>query len=163
MKKYAPFVILLLITFTTDFFRDYIFVNLNYQIHYLTYLDFNYTDSFIEKYVSGYSFSELTRIKWMMSFFFIGLFALFSYLLIHFQYKSFKKKFQFLMLLFFFIILLFSSVSYLIYSQINDISTQNSFYYISMELSHYLQSSLSFITLFMIFELYQLFNTTSTQ
>jgi len=163
LKKYAPFVILLLIAFTADFFRDYIFVNLNYQIHYLTYSDFNYTDSFIEKYVSGYSINELKRIKWIMSFFFIGLFALISYLLIHFQHKSFKKKFQFLMLLFFFIILLFSSVSYLIYSQINDISTQNSFYYISMELSHYLQSSLSFITLFMIFELYHLFNTTSTQ
>ena len=163
MKKYAPFVILLLITFTTDFFRDYIFVNLNYQIHYLTYLDFNYTDSFIEKYVSGYSINELLKIKWIMSFFFIGLLALYSYLLIHFQYKSFKKKFQFLMLLFFFITLIFSSISYFICSQVNDISTQNSFYYISMELSHYLQSSLSFITLFMIFELYHLFNTSSTQ
>ena len=73
MKKYAPFIILLLITFTTDFFRDYIFVNLNYQIHYLTYLDFNYTDSFIEKHVSGYSINELLKIKWIMSFFFIGL------------------------------------------------------------------------------------------
>jgi len=163
MKKYSPFIILLLIAFSFDFIRDYLFVNINFQIHYLNYLDFNYTDSFVEKYVSEYSINELLNIKWMMSFFFILLFASLSYLLIHFQYEIFKKKFQILILYFFLTILLFGGISFFISHLINDISAQNSFYYISIELSHYLQSSLSFISLFMIFELYQRFNIPSTE
>ena len=163
MKKYVPFIILLLVAFTADFFRDYLFVNLNYQIHYLNYSDFNYTDSLIEKYINEYSLDNLKRLKWKFSFFFIFLYMLLPYLLIHFQYKISKKKLQTLLLLFFFIILSFSSISYFISTHVNDISLRNSFYYISMELSHYIQSSLSFISMFMIFELYQLFNNPSTQ
>ena len=163
LKKHIILLALLLIAFSLDFLRDYIFVNINYQIHYLNYLDFNYTDSFIEKFISNYSINELSNIKWMLSFFFILMFAAISFLLIHYKYKKQQKKFQLLTAAFFVFILIFIGISYFTSITLTDISLQNSFYNISIEMSHYLQSSLSFISLFMIFELYQRFNTLPTQ
>ena len=95
LKKKIILLALLLIAFSLDFIRDYIFVNINYQIHYLNYLDFNYTDSFIEKFISNYSINELSNIKWMLSFFFILMFAAISFLLIHYKYKKQQRNFNF--------------------------------------------------------------------
>ena len=124
MKKYLPIIILLLIAFTADFFRDYIFVNLNYQIHYLKYLDYNFTDSFIEKLVNGLSINSINQLKWGFSLLFICFYTGLTVILIHFYYKKHKKKYYFFTLLFLLSFLFFSCLSYLISILILDISNE---------------------------------------
>lgn len=67
------------------FFRDFLFINTNSQMKYLTEaqqmdpsLVMNWTHSRMEAFFEGWSYSNLVSFKWMMTFFFTGAFALIS-------------------------------------------------------------------------------------
>ncbi len=161
MYKYILVFILILIIFSFDFIRDYIFQNMNLQIHYLNHINndgptiFNYTDSLMEKILSGISISGLIRIKWLLSFSFVFIYLILSCFLGSTIYNKTRKRFIIFSIALFVFVFIFSSLAYFIsYYYSNEM--QNTFYYISMELSHYLQSSLAPITLIVAFQAYDI-------
>ena len=144
-----------------EYLRDYLFVNTNLQIEYLEYTDndlnvSNYTDSLLLKFFKNFEISSLTQLKWIMSLlfslFFFGLGFFFSKW--NFELSKHKK------FLSSFIIggclILFSSL--IIYYIGNLLSVENkfNFYYVSLELSHFVQSSLYPISFVLIFWSYNL-------
>jgi len=117
----------------------------------------------MENFISGLSVSRILKLKWFFSLLFIGFHASLCFLAAYFSYKNNKYKYYLFIILFYILIITLSSITYLLSSLANDVSLQFSFYYISMELSHYLQSSLAFISMIMIYELYTRLNNNSTQ
>ena len=138
--------------FYLDFVRDYIFQNLNLQIHYLSHfvdgvpnID-NHTDSFMENALNGLNIIDLIKFKYLSLLAFMILYFLltlaFGFILI----RDTLKKFSFFTLLLFAIVIFFSALMYaLSISFSGDIAL--AFYNISMELSHFVQSSLIVITM----------------
>ena len=139
-----------------EYLRDYLFVNTNLQIEFLenTNNDLNvsnYTDSLLLKFFKNIDISYLTQLKWTMSLlfslFFFGLgffFSKWSFELS--KHKKFLKSFIIGGCL-----ILFSSL--IIYYIGNLLSVENkfNFYYVSLELSHFVQSSLYPISFLLVF------------
>ena len=140
-------VFIIILALFLEYFRDYFFVNLNTYIEYLENVNkglnvFNYTDSFFLNIIGGFHLYYLHYIKWIFSLFFafafIGIGILFSKI----NFSSSKhKKFLISYLSVGLIILL---ISFILYSlgKLLSIETKFNLYFISLELSHLVQSSL---------------------
>ena len=156
MKKKFKYFLIIFTGIFLEFFRDYCFININLQIEYLENLEsnldvFNYTDSKILYFLKSMSIKSIINLKWILSL----LFILFYFLIgLAFSYLSFdsKKYKQFLKLFLFggFLIVFISLVIFTL-GKLFSLENQMNFYYISLELSHFVQSSLYPITFLLIF------------
>jgi|TARA_Y100000385_G_C12915785_1_gene560278 hypothetical protein len=140
-------IVIVIIALVLEFFRDYCFINLNLYIEYLENINnslnvFNYTDSFILNLINGFPINYLYILKWILSLFFalafIGIGILFSKLnFSSSKYKKFLKSYVSMG----FLILLISFILYYL-GRFLSIEEKFNFYIISLELSHFIQSSL---------------------
>ena len=100
------------------FTRDFIFVNINYQIKYLrlvkesSYTVFNYTHSIMEPILTGYSIEQLLTIKWMLTVICVVLFFALSLVLMMFYLKD-KKQAITITSLFYIAFLVLGGLAYL--------------------------------------------------
>ena len=118
------------------------------------------TDSRIEPLVDNLQLSHLNLIKWVLSFFFIIFYQLITAFLAKVFFNNNGIK---IFLPITIILALFSMLSYLLSSYSDSIEHSYSFYYISIEISHFLQSSLIVISLLMLFRVYLQLNTSSNK
>lgn len=101
------------------FTRDFVFVNINYQIKYLrlvkesSYTVFNYTHSYLEPVLSNYSIEQLTTIKWMLTVVCVILFFVLSLLLMILYLKD-KKQAITITSLFYAVFLLLGGLAYVL-------------------------------------------------
>ncbi len=115
-KKYILLAITIILFVVIGFLRDFIFVNINYQIGYLdqkTYLGnqaINYTHSSLS-FLYNWSASSLIYLKWILTLVFTIIYWAISYLAIHSLYPT-KKVFKIITGLYLSIILI-SSLLYL--------------------------------------------------
>lgn len=84
-KKYAWIILTLMLLVISYFLRDFIFINANSQIKYLTesqhtapHLVMNWTHSKMEAFFQGWSIQHVNTFKWMMTISFTGIFSLLS-------------------------------------------------------------------------------------
>ena len=158
--KYTIIITGVILLFSLDFLRDYFFKNVQFQAYYISHLDSNnissvenYTDSLLEPLLSSFSITGLFYLKWVGSAFFILLFAVTGALLNFFVYNN-KKVFVYFFSLYGFL----TVASVLIYSVIfltNNYEQQNRLYLTSMQIAHFLQSSLPSLLFLVSFKLYQ--------
>jgi hypothetical protein len=144
-----------------EYLRDYCFININLYIEFLNNLNiglnvFNYTDSLFLYITKSFEAKTLTQIKWAMSLFFAITFYLLGALFSHWNFSKKKhKKFIKIHSIGGAIILSFSLLIY-IFGKFLNLETQINFYFVSLELSHFIQSLLypiSFLTLFSSFNI----------
>ena len=157
--KISLLFILGFILFYSDFMRDYVFKNLDYQIHYLSNFSAdgfpmvnNYTDSLMEKLLEGKSIKTLSNLKWLFTMLFSFYFLIFSIVI---SYTIYKKKviIKYAVTLYGIIFasaLLIYGLRFL-YSGYN---WQENTYLISLGLMHFLQSSLPTLILILAFKLH---------
>jgi len=156
MNKKIAVVIFIFMAIFLEFFRDYLFVNLNLQIQFIDHIKngynaINYTDSTIFKITKDFSTINLKLIKCILTlFFFIFFIFIGSICSVTIWEKKIAKKF--IKLYIFSGVIIFGS-GFIIYLCSLFLNTENSFnfYYISIELSHFVQSSLYPITFLLIF------------
>ena len=164
-KTLKIFALIFLVSFLfySDFIRDYVFKNLQYQIHYLSLFNAegnamaeNYTDSWMEKLLEGKSITELINLKWLFTLAFTFYFLLFSILIPIIVYNK-KRIVKYAAVLYgtiFFSALIIYGLRF-IYS---DYNWQENTYLISLGLMHFLQSSLPALLLVLGFKLHLSFN-----
>lgn len=144
--KIKNFVIIIIALFL-EFLRDYCFINLNLYIDYLENIKnglnvFNYTDSLLMIFFKGFKTSYLYYLKWVLSLFFastfLGLGVLFSKL--NFRPKHHNKFLKYFLSSGLIILL----ISFIIFYTGNFFKIENrvNLYNVSLELSHFIQSSL---------------------
>lgn len=160
LLKYGILAIGICLLFYLDFIRDYIFKNIGFQIFYLQHLSAegfssveNYTDSFLEKYIKNYSIKDLTSLKWASTVFFSILFGVVGATINGFFYQTKKVSIYFLLL--YALIFVSSFIIYLGIYLSDSFVFQNKAYLISMELAHFIQSSLPTLLFLVSFNLYQ--------
>ena len=156
MKKKIKYFLIILFGIYLEFLRDFCFVNLNLQIEYLENIErnldvFNYTDSKILYFLSPMSIKSIINFKWILSL----LFILFYFLIgLAFSYLSFdSKKYKQFLKLFSYggLIIIFISLVIFAFGKLYSLENQMNFYYVSLELSHFVQSSLYPISFLLIF------------
>ena len=156
MKKKIKFLLIILFGIYLEFLRDYYFININLQIEYLGNLErnldvFNYTDSKILYFLKYMSIKSIIILKWILS----SMFILFYFLIgIAFSYLAFdsKKHKQFLKFLSYGgLLIIFISLMIYTFGKLFNLENQMNFYYVSLELSHFVQSSLYPISFLLIF------------
>lgn len=166
LKKNILVFLVLIVCVFLDFFRDYLFQNINFQIHYLNHFidgtpsTLNMTDSRIEQLIDQLNLFQLKNIKWMLSTLFIVFYQVLTLVLSKILFKKYFLKISFPIVL---ILCLFASLCFILSHYSDTLIHQYSFYYISIEISHFLQSSLIVISLLMIFKVYLLLKTTSNK
>jgi len=156
MKKIIKYFIIILFGIYLEFLRDYYFININLQIEYLENLQrnldvFNYTDSKILYFLKSMPIKSVINLKWILSSLFILFYFLigmaFSYLAFGSKkYKQFLKFFSFGGLM-----IIFISLVIFAFGKLFSLENQMNFYYVSLELSHFVQSSLYPISFLLIF------------
>ena len=156
MKKKIKYFLIIIFGICIEFLRDYCFININLQIEYLENLEsnldiFNYTDSKILYFLSPMSIKSIINFKWILSL----LFILFYFLIgLAFSYLSFdSKKYKQFLKLFSYggLIIIFISLVIFAFGKLYSLENQMNFYYVSLELSHFVQSSLYPISFLLIF------------
>jgi len=163
LKKTTRYLIIitgLILLFYLDFVRDYVFKNIGFQIYYLNHISNsgvasieNYTDSFIEQFLYDYSIVQLGNLKWLFTGFFILLFGVLG-ALINSLFHQTKRVFIYFSLLY--SLLFLSSIAiYFSMKLTNSYSYQAKAYLMSMEIAHFLQSSLPTLLFLVSFKLYQ--------
>lgn len=153
--------ILIVFAIFLEYLRDYLFINVNLYIEFLENLYrglnvINYTDSFLLNIIKKFEIKSLTKIKWVMSLFFALAFHFLGVLFSYWNFSKPKHK-EFLKIhrIGGVVILSFSLFIYIIGKSM-DVETQINFYFVSLELSHFIQSLLypiSFLTLFSSFNI----------
>ena len=156
MKKKVKYFLIILFGICIEFLRDYCFININLQIEYLENLEsnlevFNYTDSKILYFLKSMSIKSTINFKWILSSIFILFYFLiglaFSYLSFDSKnYKQFLKLFSYGGLM-----IIFISLVIFAFGKLFSLENQMNFYYVSLELSHFVQSSLYPISFLLIF------------
>lgn len=156
MKKNIKYTLIIISGIVIEFSRDYCFININLQIEYLENLTnnlevLNYTDSRIYIFLKGLKITPLKNLKWILSLiyfslnFLIGL--LFSKLIFSpSNYRQFLKMF-----LNGGGIILIISITIYILGKLFDLETEINFYFIALELSHFVQSLLYPISFLLVF------------
>lgn len=151
--------VLILVAIFFEYFRDYCFININFYIEFLEKSNngfevINYTDTIIFNIVENLKINYLMKIKWGMSFIFILIFTALGILfskwnLNNINYKRFLKLYSFGGMA---ILIL----SFVIFSLGKLLNTENeyNFYFVSLELSHFIQSALYPISFILIFRSY---------
>ena len=139
-----------------EYLRNYLFVNMNLQIEYLEYLStdlnvYNYTDSILLNFLKNFEVNSLIVLKWIMSLLFSFIFFSLGFFFSKWRFElSEHKKF----LKFFMLggsIILFSSLIIFSIGKLLRLEDQINFYYVSIGLSHFVQSSLYPISFLLIF------------
>ena len=139
-----------------EYLRNYLFVNMNLQIEYLEYLStdlnvYNYTDSILLNFLKNFEVNSLIVLKWIMSLLFSFIFFSLGFFFSKWRFElSEHKKF----LKFFILggsIILFSSLIIFSIGKLLRLEDQINFYYVSIGLSHFVQSSLYPISFLLIF------------
>ena len=154
-------IVLILLAFFFEYLRDYCFININLYIKFLEKSDdglevLNYADSLIFKLIENLKINSLFQIKWGMSFIFVLIFVALGILFSKWNFSNINhRKFLKLYLFCGLVILILSFVIYSLGNML-DIENEYNFYYISLELSHYVQSSLYPMTFILIFWSYNL-------
>ena len=156
MKQKIKYIILILLAICLEYLRDYLFININFQIDFLENTlnnleQFNNTDSFIHSFIHNVDISKLKSFKWILSIIFSLLYFLIGIIFSkYFFSNSLHKSFSIIFSVGGTVIL---SFSYLIFMFGKHLSLENqtNFYFVSLELSHYIQSSLYPITFLLIF------------
>lgn len=156
MKKKIKYFLIILFGICMEFLRDYCFININLQIEYLENLEsnldvFNFTDSKILYFLKSMSIKSIINLKWILSFIFILFYFLiglaFSNLSFDSKnYKKFLKLFSYGGLM-----IVFISLFIYTFGKLFSLENQMNFYYVSLELSHFVQSSLYPISFLLIF------------
>lgn len=145
--------------FYSDFIRDYIFKNLEYQIHYLSNFTAegiprieNYTDSWMEKFLAGKSIKEIDNLKWLFTLIFTIYFFIFSIIIPSIIYgnKLVIKYASILYGIIFTAVVIIYSLGFIS----ADFDWQKNTYLIALGLAHFLQSSLPTILLGLAFKLH---------
>ena len=115
---------------------------------------FNYTDTIIFNIVENLKINSLMKIKWGMSFVFILIFIVIGILFSKWNFNNINYK-RFLKLYLFggMVILILSFVIFTLGKLLNTENEYN-FYFISLELSHFIQSALYPIVFILIFRNY---------
>ena len=147
MKQKLKYFILISITVFLEYFRDYLFININLQINFLENLiselsTFNYTDSNLLFLIKSLDIGTLNILKWGLSFLFAFLyfgigFLISKWFFSHKNHLFFIKLFSLGGLL-----IMFSSFLIFVIGKSLTFENQMNFYYVSIELSHFVQSSL---------------------
>lgn len=158
MNKIIRIIIIILflfILFGLDFLRDFVFKNLDLQMFYVNHLDengnssvINYTHSFMEKLLNGYSDYQIYYLKWGFTILFTAVFFSVGSIFLKFLYP--KKAVLFFLYLYLTLFVLAS----IIYS-INFITYNMTSYLISLEIMHFLQSSIATLFMILAFKIYQ--------
>ena len=151
--KYLTFILLAI---CLEYLRDYLFININLQIDFLesnvnNLEQFNYTDSNIHRFIHNIDISKLKFFKWILSISFSLLYFLIG---IIFSKSFFTDNLhQSFSIIFFIGGIVILGFSFLIFMFGKYLSLENQiiFYSVSLELSHYIQSSLYPITFLLIF------------
>ena len=70
------YLILILLAICLEYFRDYLFININFQIDFLensvnNLEQFNNTDSNIHSFIHNLDISKLKSIKWILSLYLV--------------------------------------------------------------------------------------------
>ena len=148
--------VLIFVAIFFEYLRDYLFININFYIEFLEKSNnglevFNYTDSIIFNIVENLKINSLMKIKWGMSFIFVLIFTGLGVLFSKWNFNNINYK-RFLKLY------LFSGMgililSFIIFSLGKLLNTENeyNFYFVSLELSHFIQSALYPISFILIF------------
>jgi hypothetical protein len=145
--------------FYSEFIRDYVFKNLEYQIHYLSFFSSdglpkveNYADSWMEKSLEGKSIASIINLKWLFTLVFMVYFLIFSSLIPYVLYKK-KVIIKYAIVLYG---IIFSSalIIYGLRFISSDYNWQENTYLISLGLMHFLQSSLPTLLLVLAFKLH---------
>lgn len=151
--------VLILVAIFFEYLRDYCFININFSIEFLEKSNngfevFNYTDSTIFNIVENLKINSLMKIKWGMSFIFVLIFTALGILFSKWNFNNINYK-RFLKLYLFggMAILI---LSFVIFSLGKLLNTENeyNFYFVSLELSHFIQSVLYPISFILIFRSY---------
>lgn len=157
--KYSIVGIGLCLIFYLDFVRDYVFKNIGFQIYYLQHLNSdgtasldNYTDSFIEHFIQNYSIESLTKLKWISTAIFSLIFGTIGALINSVYYKTKQVAIYFLIL--YGLLFICSFLIYLTINLSNSYTFQNKAYLITMEIAHFLQSSLPTLLFLVSFKLF---------
>lgn len=158
--KYSILLIGLISLFYLDFIRDYVFKNIGFQVYYLNHITAdgtssieNYTDSFIENFIKDYSIQQLNRLKWIFTAIFISLFGVLGAFINTIFYHTKKVAIYFMIL--YGILFICSLIIYIIMESSNSFSFQMKLYLISMEIAHFLQSSLPTLFFLVSYKFYQ--------
>ena len=153
--------ILVFLTIFLEYLRDYCFINVNLYIEFLNNLNiglnvFNYTDSLLLYIIKSFEIKTLSQIKWVMSLFFALAFHFLGVLFSYWNFSKLKhKRFLKIHRIGGAVILSFSLLIY-IFGKFMNLETQINFYFVSLELSHFIQSLLypiSFLILFSSFNI----------
>lgn len=156
MKQKLKYFILISFAVFLEYFRDYLFININLQIHFLENLmnelsTFNYTDSNLLYLIKNLDLRTLNIFKWGLSFsfgfFYFGVGFLFSKCFFSLKNHLFFTKLFFLGGL----LILFSSFLTYVIGKSLSLENQMNFYNVSIELSHFVQSSLYPISFLLVF------------
>lgn len=153
--------VLILVAIIFEFLRDYCFININFYMEFLEKSNngfevFNYTDTIIFNIVENLKINSLMKIKWGMSFIFV---LIFTALGIQFSKWNFNNiNFKRFLKLYLFGGMSILILSFVIFSLGKLLNTENeyNFYFVSLELSHFVQSSLYPISFVLIFWFYNL-------
>ena len=156
MKQKLKYFILISFAVFLEYFRDYLFININLQINFLENLiielpTFNYTDSNLLYLIKSLDIGTLNILKWGLSFLFaflyFGIGFLFSkWFFSHKNHLLFIKLFSLGGL-----IVMFSSFLIYVVGKSLTLENQMNFYNVSIELSHFVQSSLYPISFLLVF------------
>ena len=156
MKKKFKYILIIITCIFLEFFRDYCFININLQIEYLENIAnnlavFNYTDSYVFIILKSMSIKSINNLKWILSLLFITCYFLIGLVFssLFFNSKTHKKFLKIFscggILIIFFSLLIF------VFGKLFSLENQMNFYYVSLELSHFVQSSLYPISFLLIF------------
>ncbi len=75
----------------TGFIREFVFVNINYQLSYLYYHDeYNWVNKHLD-FIKSFSYMQLYQAKWVLTFVFSIIYLALSCWLTHFLFK--KRRF----------------------------------------------------------------------
>ena len=156
MKKKLKYFILISFAVFLEYFRDYLFININLQINFLENLiselsTFNYTDSNLLFLIRSLDTETLNILKWGLSFLFAFLyfgigFLISKWFFSHKNHLFFIKLFSLGGLL-----IMFSSFLIFVIGKSLTFENQMNFYNVSIELSHFVQSSLYPISFLLVF------------
>jgi hypothetical protein len=156
MKQKLKYFILISFAVFLEYFRDYLFININLQINFLENLSnelstLNYTDSNLLYLIKSLDIGTLNILKWGLSFLFaflyFGIGFLFSkWFFSHKNHLFFIKLFSLGGLL-----VMFSSFLIYVVGKSLTLENQMNFYNVSIELSHFVQSSLYPFSFLLVF------------
>lgn len=156
MKQKLKYFILISFAVFLEYFRDYLFININLQINFLENLNnelstFNYTDSNLLFLIKSLDTETLNFLKWGLSFLFAFLYFGIGFL---FSKWFFSHKIHLFFIKLFSLgglTVMFSSFLIFVIGKSLTFENQMNFYNVSIELSHFVQSSLYPISFLLVF------------